>query len=178
MVNHPIKSRCGLLAQQQGHHHEQHRRHHQLDDGANLQTSAGSQGHHDGQDDDAENVVENGSTDHDLPLAGAQITEFTENTGGDADAGGRHRGTRKDRWDCINVEDGHEAKGAEGKGQHHTHHSDTEGLGPHRHQFLQLALETCKEEQGVEPQRGHRLQSSEALVVQKRNLVHRHMGKA
>ena len=76
------------------------------------------------------------------------------------------------------MEDRHQAKGAEGEGQHHADHGDAEGLGPHRHQFLQLTFKTREEEQGIKPQRGHRLQGAEALVVEGWNLLHRHMRKA
>ena len=128
VIEHPVEQRCGGAAEKQGRGHKQNRRHHQLHNRPWREPLATGQGHHHRQDDDAENVIEHGGTDHDLALAAAQPAQFTENAGGDADAGGGHGRTGKDRQDQRHLEQQHQAGGAQGEGQQHTRHRHRGGL--------------------------------------------------
>ena len=124
------------MAQHQCNHNEKHRCHHQLNDGGDLQSSAGGEGHHHSQNHNSKNVVQYRRSDHDLAFTGAQITELTEHAGSDADAGGRHRSSGKDRLNGIDVEDPHQSKGAQGEGQHDAHHGNGERLSADGDQLL------------------------------------------
>jgi hypothetical protein len=56
------------------------------------------------------------------------------------------------RRDHLHVEQGHQAGGAQGKGQRHARHRHRGGLGTHRHQLIELALQAGEEQQREQAQ--------------------------
>ena len=171
LVNDPIEGGSCFAAQDQCHHHKQNSGNHELDDGGDGQGPSRTQGHHDGQNDDSEDVIEHSRTDDDLPFAGPEVTQFSKHTGRDADARGRHRCPRKDRGDGIHVKDRHQPQRAKGEGQHHAHNRNREGLNADCHQLLEFTLETGEEEQRIQTKIGDGSQRPEGLVVDRGDLI-------
>ena len=169
LVDQPVKGGRRRTAKANGRHNEHGSSSDQLHDRADLQGAPASQGHHDGQDHDAEDVIENGSADHDLTFTGFEVSQLTKHAGGNADAGGRHGSTGKNRRNRIHVKNRHQTPGAKSEGQHHTSDGHGEGLCADSNQFLQLTFQTGEKQQGIETQLSHRLQRGETLAVNLRN---------
>ena len=176
-VDQPVESGGCRAAQSNRRHNKHCGGRYELQDRTNVQVSTGGQGDHHSQDHDAEDVIENGSTDHDLPLAGFQISEFSKHTGGNANAGGGHRGACKDRRNRSHVENGHQPPCAQGERQHHTRHRHGEGLRANGDQLIELTLQTSEKQQSKQTQLGHSLQGWEAFVVELRDRFRGHIAQ-
>ena len=109
---------------------------------SDIEAPPRTQRHHHRKNHDAEDVIQNSGADHNLTLAGAQIAQFSKHAGRNTNAGGRHRCPRKDGRNGIDVENAHQAKRAEGKGQHNADDRYREGLLPDSHQLIQLTFQT------------------------------------
>ena len=75
------------------------------------------------------------------------------------------------------MEQGHQADGAQGERQGHTGHRHRGGLGAHRHQLVQIALQSGEKQQREQAQIGHGLQAGETLGVELRHRVRRDIGQ-
>ena len=114
---------------------------------SDIEAAPRTQRHHHRKNHDAEDVIQNSGADHDLTLAGTQIAQFSKHAGRNTNAGGRHRCPRKNGRNGIHMEEAHQAKGSQGKGEHYAHHCHREGLLPYGHQFIQLTFQSRKEQQ-------------------------------
>ena len=124
-----------------------------LQDPERLDRSAGAELRHDGEDDEAEDVVDDRRAEDDLPFPALEDLQLGEHPRGDPDGRRRHRGPDEDRRDRGLAEERRERVAA-GERKDHARDGDGRRRAADLEELREVRLEADLEEQQDDPDFG------------------------